>query len=50
MTQKINPSEFAIVINEGNIIIIASNRSRSRIPYIKKIRSKGLVDTLVDLE
>ena len=34
--QKINPCTFAIIIDETDIIIIASNRSRSRAPNIKE--------------
>jgi hypothetical protein len=32
--KKINPSEFAKIINEANIIIVSSNRGWSRTPYI----------------
>ena len=34
--QKLNPCKFAIIIDETHIIIIASNRSRSRAPNIRE--------------
>jgi hypothetical protein len=33
-TQEINPSEFTEIINKANIILLSSNRIRSRPPYI----------------
>jgi hypothetical protein len=47
--QKIDPSKFAKIINEGNIILVPTNRCWGRPPYIGKIRSIGSDDTLVDL-
>jgi hypothetical protein len=47
--EKINPSEFAIVINKAYIILVFANRGRSWAPYIRKTCSKGTVETLVDI-
>jgi hypothetical protein len=33
--QQINPIKFTIIINKGNIISIASSRSRCWTPYIR---------------
>ena len=34
--KEINPSKFAEIINETNIIIVSSNRGWSRTPYIRE--------------
>jgi hypothetical protein len=39
--EKINPSEFTIIINEVDIIFISSNETRCRTPNIRKMSSKG---------
>jgi hypothetical protein len=34
MTQHVNPRKFAVIIDKANIIIMMSNRSGGRAPYI----------------
>jgi hypothetical protein len=48
LLKQVDPSKFTEVINEAYIICMLANRERSRTPYIKKICSKGTVETLVD--
>ena len=36
MAQKIEPNKFGMIINKTDIIIVASNRSWGRPPYIRK--------------
>jgi hypothetical protein len=48
MLKQIDPSEFAKVINETNIIFISSNRIASKTPTLENMSSKGAVETLED--
>lgn len=48
MSQKINPSDLGVVIDETDIIGKTTNGGRSRTQTSEKTRSKGLVDALED--
>lgn len=49
MAQEINPSEFAIIINEENIISVSPNQSWCRPHTSENTSYRGLLDTLLDL-
>jgi hypothetical protein len=36
VTQEINPSKFTVIIDKTHIILVSSNRSWCRTPYIQK--------------
>lgn len=36
LTQQLNPHIFGMIINKGNIIIVATNRSWGWTPYIRE--------------
>jgi hypothetical protein len=46
--KQIDPCKFTKVINESNIVFISSNGITDRTSYIRKISSKGAMETLVD--
>jgi hypothetical protein len=43
VSKEINPSKFTEIINEANIIIVSSNRSWSRTPYIREHKVQGVI-------
>jgi hypothetical protein len=48
MLDKIDPSVLAIVIDKAYILFVSTKRNGCLPPYIKKMSSNGLEETLVD--
>jgi hypothetical protein len=43
VSKKVNPSKFAKIINKAHIVIVSSNRSWSRTPYIRENKVQGII-------
>jgi hypothetical protein len=50
VTQQVDPSEFAIIINKANIIFFMTKRINGGSPNIRKISSKGADGRLDEIE
>jgi hypothetical protein len=48
MMKQVYPSKLTIIVNEGNIIPLATNGFNSMTPDIRKIRCKGANEVLED--